>query len=236
VRVLALDTATPLCGVAVLCSEGGLGAVRQEVVTTHSDRLLGLVAACLEEAGLAPRDLGGVVCGAGPGSFTGLRIGAATAKGLCLGLGVPLVMVSSLQVLAARHEAAAEAVLPCIDAWRGQVYAQLFIAGDGDEVPPALARPAAWEPAALRAAVAHLAGRLAVCGDGARRYPDVCPAGARLVAEAPAPDPLVLARLGLRRLLRGERDDLAAAVPDYACPSAAELNLPPDQSERRGPG
>ena len=224
-RVLALDTATPLCGVAVLGGDGGCVAVRQEVVTTHSDRLLSLIAACLDEAGLAPRDLEAVVCGAGPGSFTGLRIGAATAKGLCLGLGVPLVMVSSLATLAARHAGAAPAILPCIDAWRGQVYAQLFLEGDAGDVPPLLARPAAWEPAALRTAVAGFGPRLAICGDGALRHPALCPEGARRLEEAPAPDPVVLGRLGLARLRRGERDDLAAAVPDYACPSAAELAL-----------
>lgn len=231
--ILALDTATPLCGVAVL-SDDGRGHSRQEAVTTHSDRLLCLVEACLGEAGLRPADLGAVVCGAGPGSFTGLRIGAATAKGLCLGLGVPLLLVSSLAVLAAQH-AEAELVLPAIDAFRGQVYAQLFGEGAKD-APPELRQAAAWEPEPLRAALAPYAARLAVCGDGALRYPGLCPEGARRIEAAPAPDPRVLARLGLVRLLRGERDDLAAAVPDYACPSAAEVRFPDGIPRPPGPG
>lgn len=100
-KLLALDTSTALCGVAVWDTVSGSAAARREQVTTHSERLLQLIEGCLAELGLRPADLDGVACGAGPGSFTGLRIGAATAKGLCFALSRPLRMVSSLEVMAA---------------------------------------------------------------------------------------------------------------------------------------
>lgn len=100
-KLLALDTSTALCGVAVWDTVSGSAAARREQVTTHSERLLQLISECLAELGLRPAELDGVACGAGPGSFTGLRIGAATAKGLCFALARPLRMVSSLEVMAA---------------------------------------------------------------------------------------------------------------------------------------
>ena len=84
----------------MLDSETGQFVRKRQVVTTHSEMLLSLVADCLDELKLQPADLGGVALGAGPGSFTGLRIGCATAKGLCYALSIPLTMVSSLQALA----------------------------------------------------------------------------------------------------------------------------------------
>lgn len=235
-KILALDTSTPLCGACVLDTTTGAAAVRRQQVTTHSDRLLSLVAESLAEVGLSPRDLQGVACGAGPGSFTGLRIGAATAKGLCFALNVPLVMVPSLVALArATSPGAGGGVLSCLDAAQGRVYARLFApAGgegiaDGDEdVRLLLSRDAAWEPGHLgevlrRLVLVHARGgaRLAVCGGGIARYrAQLLPEGAAWAHEDPSPHPLEVARLGVERLARGEADSLAGAVPDYVSPPA----------------
>ena len=100
-KILAIDTATQLCGVALLDTDSGQVVRRQQVVTAHSDMLLSLIGECLSSLGLSTQDLSAVALGAGPGSFTGLRIGCATAKGLCYALSIPLCMVSSLSALAA---------------------------------------------------------------------------------------------------------------------------------------
>src|ERR1700761_5339320 len=102
--VLALDTAT-LASAVALWRDGQLLAERRRLVTTHSESLLAMIDESLAEAGLRPPQLDGIVCGAGPGSFTGLPIGLATAKGLCLALDKPLVLVSTLAALAARAPA-----------------------------------------------------------------------------------------------------------------------------------
>jgi tRNA threonylcarbamoyl adenosine modification protein YeaZ len=253
VRLLAIDTATALCGVAVLevelddaptrsaptCSQVRREvrhAVRRERVTTHSERLLPLIGECLFELGLVPAQLDAVVCSAGPGSFTGLRIGVATAKGLCFALERPLLMISSLEVLAEGEQRPALAVL---DAGRGQVYARLFVEEGAlpaalRERHPELLSDALWSPAELVDALARLgssgplAGPLTLCGPDALRHPELGRLEARPEASAEVTRPLVLARLGLARLLSGDRlslmapASLDAAVPNYICPSAAE--------------
>lgn len=248
-RLLAIDTATALCGVAVLEVEledaptlsaptrSGVPrvpgvrrearhAVRRERVTTHSERLLPLIAECLSELDLTPAQLDAVVCSAGPGSFTGLRIGIATAKGLCFAIERPLLMISSLVVLAEGSPWPAVSVL---DAGRGQVYARLF-ADEGTlpaalrESHPELLTDALWSPAELVAAIVQLGhlGSLTLCGPDALRHPELGGLAARPEPSDEATRPLVLARIGLARLLAGELSSLDAAVPNYICPSAAE--------------
>lgn len=225
-KILAVDTATPLCGVAVLCTQSGRAAVRRKQVTTHSEMLLTLVSECLDELDLGARDLEGVVCGAGPGSFTGLRIGLATAKGLCFALGLPLTLVSSLKALSARGQAVqAEPptlpVLAILDAFRGKVFARLDVS----------------ESARTPALQAVLSQKPALACDGVFAKEELVDAlgGLKLllvgykgpflgtaVDDDPAPHPLDVARIGAARLLAGEYAPLHSAVPNYLCASAAE--------------
>ena len=219
--VLALDTATTSSAVA-LWRDGRVVAERRRVVTTHSEHLMAMIDESFTEAGLKPRDLDGVVCGAGPGSFTGLRIGLATAKGLCLALDKPLAMVSTLAAIAAR--APDGRVLAAIDALKGEVYAGLFDvtgghperAGDEAVIAPErlLAQLGAWLPAIVVGTVV---------GSGALKYPALVVPGARLLDGDAGPHPVDLARLGAARLAAGLADDLATATPAYLRPSEAEL-------------
>lgn len=210
--LLSVDTSTLHAGVA-LWRDGRALAERRRVVTTHSDALLTMIDELFAEAGVAPADLDAIACGAGPGSFTGLRIGLATAKGLCFALGKPLLLVSSLAALAAR--APDGRVLAAIDAFKGEVYAGLYRvtggvpARDGDEavLPPAELLPALDEVDA-------------VVGSGALRYRELA---ARLLDEEPGPRPADVARLAALRAARGDYDDLASAAPAYLRPSEAEL-------------
>lgn len=247
-RLLAIDTATALCGVAVLEVElddaptrsaptrsrmrrEARHAVRRERVTTHSERLLPLIAECLLELDLAPSQLDAVVCSAGPGSFTGLRIGIATAKGLCFAIERPLLMISSLLVLA---EGASRPALAVLDAGRGQVYARLFVDESAltaalGQRHPELFTDALWSPAELVDTIVQLgpsfplAGAPTLCGPDALRHPELGRLGAcQSDVSDEATRPLVLARLGLARLLSGDLSSLDAAVPNYICPSAAE--------------
>jgi tRNA threonylcarbamoyladenosine biosynthesis protein TsaB len=220
-NLLALDTSTPLCGVAVRAGATGATAVRRHRVTANEDVLLVYVAECLAELGLRPEDLQAVICGAGPGSFTGLRIGLASAKGLCFALPAKLVMISSLRALAARHREG-RPTLACLDAFGGQVYACLFGAAATGPVPPDLLAERAWPPDRLRQALLPLGPGLVLCGSGALKYPQLLLPGSQLLDQDPAPHPLDLLRLGEERLARGEHDPLAAAVPNYVSPSAAE--------------
>jgi len=122
--VLTLDTGSPQVSVAV--GRGSrLLAERSVEIDRSSGRLLEMIAEVLAEAGAKPADLGGVLALQGPGSFTGLRIGLATALGLHQALGVPATAISTLRVLAAR---AAEpgTIVAAVDALRGEWSAQAF--------------------------------------------------------------------------------------------------------------
>jgi tRNA threonylcarbamoyladenosine biosynthesis protein TsaB len=222
--LLAYDTSTPTARVALFSPSGVLLVGREKTAARHAANLLPLVDQILREAGVAVAGLGAIACGAGPGSFTGLRVGLAVAKGLALPTTLPLVLVPSLAALAcdlAETAARAPLLLPCLDAGKGQVYARLYedrsglvALGEADWVlaPDVLCRLA-------REAAA---GRLLVAGGtGVDRYLEVMRRG--LGAEAlrpsvPGPSAAAVARLAQDRLLRGEYDDIDTAVPRYGRP------------------
>ncbi|HXU70614.1 MAG TPA: tRNA (adenosine(37)-N6)-threonylcarbamoyltransferase complex dimerization subunit type 1 TsaB [Polyangia bacterium] len=217
--VLAVDTATLQAGVAVW-RDGRVLAERRQVVTTHSESLLAMIADAFAEAGVTPAEVDAFACGAGPGSFTGLRIGLATVKGLCFATGKPLVMISSLAALAAR--APDGRTLATLDALKGEVYAGLFDVAGG--VPALVGAERVIPPARV---VASLDGSLpavaTVVGSGAHKYRELVLPGARLLDEEAGPRPGDLARLAALRAARGTYDDLASAAPAYIRPSEAEL-------------
>jgi tRNA threonylcarbamoyladenosine biosynthesis protein TsaB len=157
-----------------------------------------------------------IACGSGPGSFTGLRIGLATAKGLCFALDKPLVMISSLAGLAAR--APAGRVCATLDAFMGEVYAGLYTIVDG--LPVADGEELVLPPAELRARLAAApVGH--VVGTGAVKYPEL--QVAPLLDHEPGPRAADLARLGAVRVARRDFDNLSTATPKYIRPSEAEL-------------
>jgi tRNA threonylcarbamoyladenosine biosynthesis protein TsaB len=127
---LALDAATYGGSVAVL--RGGEVLASREIAMRgeHEERLLPAVSESLEAAGATVRDLSRVVCGAGPGSFTSLRIAASIAKGIAAGRGVPLYAVSSLALIVAGAPTVPGRYLAVLDAMRGELFAAPFEVGD----------------------------------------------------------------------------------------------------------
>jgi tRNA threonylcarbamoyladenosine biosynthesis protein TsaB len=222
--ILAFDTATPCARVAVLSPEGDCLATAEKVATRHSSNLLRLCDEVLRATGVTVSDLAAIACGAGPGSFTGLRVGLAVAKGLALADRIPLVLVSSLDALAVDLTGlGGEAlVLPCIDAGKGQVYGRLYRAS-GSAAVPIIADEFALPPEDLcRRVQAQAAGAALVTGgNGADRYLDVFRAllGPEAVrVQIAGPSALAVGRLALARLARGEHDDLETSVPRYGRP------------------
>jgi tRNA threonylcarbamoyladenosine biosynthesis protein TsaB len=132
VVILALDTSTPVGSVAVGRDDVVLAESLLRVRATHSEAVLPEIDRLLTDAGLGPSDLTAVVVGGGPGSFTGVRIAASLAKGLCHARRLELYSYSSLAAVAA-GAASGKPICAMFDARRGQVYAAGYRVGEGIE-------------------------------------------------------------------------------------------------------
>lgn len=220
--LLALDTSSSYGTVALLDGRT-VRAVVEGPVDRHETSLLGRIDTALGIAGIAKRDLSGVAVGTGPGGFTAVRMGIATAKGLALALSVPIVGVSSLAALARTVAPGSGLVATVVDAHRGEVFAALyFIEGEGttELCAPLLATPEAAIDALLRAAAGM---RMILAGDGLRVHREMAQ-GLDVVA---LPDACIsAAALGLeaeRRLRVPAADDLETLVPAYVRSADAKL-------------
>jgi len=222
VIVLALDTATSATSAAVVGP--GLAVERRHDPTPgerpgHATRLLELCEGVLRAAGAEWGDVGLLAAGTGPGGFTGLRIGLATAHGLALARGLPLAGVSSLRALAgpARALAPGERTAAVLDARRGEAFVAAF-----DGPAPAL-EPAALAPERLAEALAGLPGPRLAVGDGALRFRSVIEGAGLDVPDGDSPLHRVSAA-SVARLALGVRPGTAAKVlPEYLRRPDAEL-------------
>ncbi|MGM9738154.1 MAG: tRNA (adenosine(37)-N6)-threonylcarbamoyltransferase complex dimerization subunit type 1 TsaB [Candidatus Cryptobacteroides sp.] len=134
-KIIYIETSTALCSTA-LSIDGRIVSERKDAERRHASLTAPFVKEMLDEQGLKVQDCDAVCVSMGPGSYTGLRVGVSTAKGLCFGAGIPLLAVSSLEVLvwqAAAHNLLPEGckyVVPMIDARRMEVYTAVY-APDG---------------------------------------------------------------------------------------------------------
>jgi tRNA threonylcarbamoyladenosine biosynthesis protein TsaB len=177
-RILALETATSACTVAVTDDSNVLAELTLQMPRVHSARLMPLIAQAIAESGIAKLDLDAIAVGVGPGSFTGLRIGLATVKGLAYALGKPCVGVSTLRAMAYGTGAQIGLVVAMLDAKRGEVFAGIYAVGDRDpntwvEVMPPSHIPMhhlVEQLAFLRVGLRHSWQFVTVCGDCAEQY------------------------------------------------------------------
>ena len=130
-KILALDSSAGYACAALLEDTTLLHEVCDLSGRAHSETLLPLLSSMLEKHRLKPHDVDLFVCSVGPGSFTGVRIGVATVKGLCSGTDKPCVGLSSLEVLAQNCRSHNGVVCPVIDARRDRVFTALFACRDG---------------------------------------------------------------------------------------------------------
>ena len=210
--ILGFDTSTAASTAAVLRSDGELfGAspppARLLERPAHARELLPAIADVMERADVSYADLDAIAVGLGPGTFTGLRIGVATARALGKANEIPLRGVSSLAVLAAGLPAGAR--LPLIDAKRGEVYAALF--EDDDERWP----PAALSVEALLERLRETRASPQAAGDGSLRFRDELEAAGVAVAPAESPLHVVSAAHLCRRALHAPDVEPEQVIPNY---------------------
>ena len=215
-RVLAVETSTLAGGVALLEGDRLVAEYVLDVSVTHSERVLAVIDRVLADAGWAAATLGGLAVAVGPGSFTGLRVGISTVKGLAVGLGLPVAAVPTLDAMAAALPLAALPVCPVLRARQNEVYAAVYRwVGEGFRretdylaVPPAEVAERLTEPTLL-------------LGDGAEAVQS--PHARRVSPPHRVPSPACVAVLGRARLALGETVLPAALAPLYLRPSEAEL-------------
>ncbi len=227
-KLLAFDTSTRWLSVA--CRVDGAWRERDELVgSTHSERLLPLVDELLADAGIALADLDAIAFGAGPGSFTGVRIACGVAQGLGFGADVPLVPVATLEALAqsALRAHGAQRVLACLDARMREVYVAAY-RREGDawacESGPAVLAPAS---------VAPPPGDWFGAGDGFATYPELA---ARLALRGVDPEcnPVArsIAELAMPRVVAGDTVAAADALPLYVRHRVALTTAERDAGQR----
>lgn len=203
--ILALDSSANLCAAAFYdaSSDTTLGRVVEDIGRGHAERMMAVIEAARAEAGIALKQIDRIAVTVGPGSFTGIRVGVATARGLALALGRPTVGVTTLEALVAGASPQDTPVMAVLDARRDEVFAQIF-AADGTPLtdPAALSLAEAADLATRHDArligsgaplVAALMGRpeRVISEDGMVEILDVARIGARKPAGAP-PAPLYL--------------------------------------------
>lgn len=222
-RILAVDTTTSSGSAALLEDRRLVGEIDGESGTTHSARLLGAVDHLLRSEGLAITDVDAFAVAAGPGSFTGIRIGLSTIKALSFASKKPVVPVSSLRALALKLAlGGASLVCPVLDAKKGEVYAALFESTAGRLIE--LIPQGAYDPADLFSRLP--AGKaIAFIGAGSVVYRDRIPARVLETAAFPARTLFIaheIGLLGLEGLGEGKGVPADGVEPLYFRRSQAE--------------
>lgn len=211
--VLALDTATTAVSAALVDGRRVLAEMQLAGRKNHSERLVGVIDQLLAWAGIDVAALDLIAVSAGPGSFTGLRVGISTAQGLAFALGAPLAGVPTLEVLACQAAVDGGCVSPMIDARKGQVYAALYRMQAGVAAP--VLEAAACDPAAWIAALPEPA---VLIGTGAAVYADPVARAAAAKGCSVAPHYLAFPRACTVAALAQERYAAEAGRPELVRP------------------
>ena len=212
-RILSIETSTSICSVAIH-EQGELLALAEiKEPGAHAEKLLLLVDEVFEKAGLSFADLDAVAVSQGPGSYTGLRIGVSTAKGIAYALEIPLIGINTLQAMAASQSVApGDYVVAVLDARRKEVYTQTF--GDFlQELSPIEA--VVLEEGVFGSILEK--GRVYFVGDGVEKVKEeVKSANALFIADwAISLSAKNMGVLASEKHARQEWEDLAYFVPNY---------------------
>ena len=224
-KLLAVDTSTRACSVAVVDQDRLACEITTGPTGTHSTHLMRLIRTALELAETELHGLDGLAVCVGPGSFTGLRIGVSTVKGLAFATAKPVAGVSSLEALAQPCLPWPHLICAMLDARKGEVYAARYRARDGR-----LEHEGREVVLSIEDALDGIDEACLFVGDGARRYRE--PIGSKLgpLALFPAPSQDIIrastvAALAQRQFAWQENEDLDRLVPRYIRQSDAELTI-----------
>ena len=221
-RILAIDTATNSCSVALWCDKSIVSSTTEIMSRGQAEALVPMINTTLEEAAVTANDLNLLAVTVGPGAFTGLRIGLATARGIALAANVPCLGLTTTEVIA--HAVNTDmwqqgTLLVSIDSKRTDIYVQAFQLG----LAP-LKKPIAIDPAALGDWLKDVPRPIHVVGDAKQKATSALIRSGHepiTIEKHDAPDGSVMAELASQRWTCG--DILEAPVPLYLRPPDAKL-------------
>jgi len=223
-KILAIETSTMMGSVAIMDTGGLIAEYCLNIRATHSERLMGTIDKVLKDSGLTLKDLDGYAISIGPGSFTGLRIGLGTVKGLAFATKKPIAAVPTLDALAFNIPFSRYQVCPMLDARKKEVYTALYcFTGDGElskSVDDCVVKPESF----LKGIREHTV----FLGEGANIYKELIrKILGNLAHFAPLAKQLPsagnVAGLGLKALMSGMTEEPATIVPRYIRKSEAEI-------------
>ena len=221
-KILAVETSTVLGGLAVTVDDSLIAESRLNVRVTHSERLLGEIAHIMNRSSLVIGDIDIFGISIGPGSFTGLRVGLSTVKGLAFATGKPVVAVPTLEAFAWHLPFCIHHVCPLLDARRGEVYAAVF-EWNGDGFRRRMTECAL--PA--EALIPQVSERTVFLGEGALRYRQTLERlGDRAIfghLHHMVPSPAAVALLCRKKALQNDYENPVTLSPFYIRRSEAEI-------------
>ncbi len=224
--VLGIDSATPVATVALANTDKLIAELFYNIKKTHSQRLMPMIDSILKETGTSLNDIEGLAVSIGPGSFTGLRIGLSTIKGLAHVLQKPLVGISTLDGLAYNLKGSSGLICPILNARKNEVYTAIYDGCTMELLTDYLAVP----PEKIISIIENRGEMVTLLGDGVAIFQElfVNKLGNQVKFALPAnnlPRAGQVAYLGAQRLAKGEYDSLISLKPFYIRKSEAEVRL-----------
>lgn len=228
--ILSIDTATDAVSVAIADGIRVLASSEMRSEKQHAEVLIPMIDFVRKQAGVSFGDIGAVAVDIGPGLFTGMRVGIASAKAIAQVLDVPIIGVTSLEILATAVGVIDDVIACVIDARRGEVYWSLYRHIDGKMRQVTTPQATAVEECALQ--VIDRGQSTLFVGNGALRYRNeielvvagVLPSFAFADDKAATPSAVVLVQIAHERALRQEWQDSDTLVPEYLRLPDAEIN------------
>ena len=226
-KVLGIDSSGMTATVAIIEDDKLISEFSVNHKRTHSETLMPMIDEIMKASEITPEDLDVIAIAVGPGSFTGLRIGAATVKGFGLALDIPVAAVPTLEGLAMNLWGSDKLVCPIMDARRNQVYTGLYHVNTEAELPEAVLDQTACDIEEIIEKINTLGEPVIFLGDGVAQFRDIIEEKAAVsVSFAPAMSGLQraasVASLGLRYHKAGKTVNADDFTPVYLRPSQAE--------------
>lgn len=223
--VLGIETSTPQASVAIGSEQGVVASAMVSRGASYNEFLLPAIRFCLDEAGLGYRNLGGVAVGLGPGLYSGMRVGVATAKALAQALSVPIVGLASLDLVAYEVRYTSKTICAVLDARRNKVFHAFYRSSPGGI--QRMSKHAIETPERLSVGISSRPEEVLMVGNGALLYREIFEEAGSVIEIGSMshafPDARALVELAIPRMFREEFDSLFDIQPLYLRRSAKPI-------------